>query len=152
MPAFEWSAKHDAFVKICSACRKVHIGAETQEKAEEVLHNFFKRHTGTSDGFNSLCRRCDGKISIEWKRKWTYQLEKSREDMLAEQNGRCGVCSKPISLGRDMYEYRASALVDHDHKTGKVRGLLCNFCNSHLGPVESDWLEKAQTYLQRFKK
>lgn len=42
--------------------------------------------------------------------------------MLIEQDGLCAVC----------YEKPATS-VDHDHKTGQVRGLLCRNCNTGLG-------------------
>lgn len=42
--------------------------------------------------------------------------------MFQSQAGRCAVCQRPLPL-----------LVDHDHLTGRVRGLLCNDCNLALG-------------------
>jgi hypothetical protein len=41
--------------------------------------------------------------------------------------------------------------VDHDHLTGKIRGLLCRWCNSMLGRVEAypSWLVKAEEYLEK---
>lgn len=55
--------------------------------------------------------------------------EKQLNDMYAKQNGRCAICGEPKALfGRD------GLCVDHDHETGKVRGLLCSFCNRVIMP------------------
>jgi hypothetical protein len=48
------------------------------------------------------------------------------EAMLAEQNGVCAICKRPPIAGN-------SLCVDHDHMTGRVRGLLCSPCNVVLG-------------------
>jgi hypothetical protein len=65
------------------------------------------------------------------------------EQMLTEQNGVCAICriSKPS-------KNRLS--VDHDHTTGKVRGLLCVPCNRTVGYLEnSTWYTTAMDYLSR---
>lgn len=49
------------------------------------------------------------------------------ETMLREQSGVCGLCGLPENVRRRL-------AVDHDHKTGAVRGLLCFRCNTKL-----DW-------------
>lgn len=47
--------------------------------------------------------------------------------ILKVQGGTCAICRKPPRAGRNLH-------VDHDHKTGEVRGLLCYNCNRfHLG-------------------
>lgn len=52
------------------------------------------------------------------------------ETMLAEQDGRCALCQwQPSSADRVL-------VVDHDHATGRVRGLLCHDCNLFLGRAE----------------
>ena len=48
--------------------------------------------------------------------------------MLAKQYGGCAVCGKPEAGKR--------LAVDHDHRTGKVRGLLCENCNRALGMAQ----------------
>lgn len=50
--------------------------------------------------------------------------------MLCKQNYACNICRKPTS--------RKKLAVDHNHKTGKVRGLLCVKCNTLLGFVYDD--------------
>ena len=45
------------------------------------------------------------------------------ETLMKEQDGRCVICHRILD----------PPCVDHDHKTNKVRGLLCNTCNSGLG-------------------
>jgi hypothetical protein len=52
--------------------------------------------------------------------------------LLEEQGGKCAVCGKLNNEGR------RRLAVDHDHKTGKVRGLLCGNCNTALGLVKED--------------
>lgn len=47
------------------------------------------------------------------------------ERMFAEQGGVCAICG---GLGG-----KKGLCVDHDHETGKVRGLLCGFCNNGIG-------------------
>lgn len=47
--------------------------------------------------------------------------------MLARQNGRCAICNRePFGRWTTFY-------IDHDHTTGKVRGLLCQKCNAGIG-------------------
>ena len=61
------------------------------------------------------------------QRKRRFNL--SREEfvnMLKSQSGRCAICRKEL-IGYN------EPVVDHDHKTGKVRGLLCLTCNNAAG-------------------
>ena len=68
--------------------------------------------------------------------KRTYNLSKDDfTKILNLQNGVCAICGHPERRKNRRGIYRLS--VDHDHKTGKVRGLLCIKCNQHLG-----WFEK----------
>jgi len=63
------------------------------------------------------------------------------ERMLFEQDGVCAICKEPSS-GRALD-------IDHDHKTGKVRGLLCSNHNRALGLFSDDiiLLLRATEYL-----
>lgn len=55
--------------------------------------------------------------------------------MFEQQKGCCAICGNPARAKKDNIPYRLA--VDHDHVSGKVRGLLCMKCNQHLG-----WHEK----------
>lgn len=71
------------------------------------------------------------------------------EDYLSmhrEQEYKCKVCQKHAN------EFKKGLVVDHDHKTGKVRALLCNTCNSQLHVLENKELyDKLMNYLNSFK-
>ena len=62
-----------------------------------------------------------------------------------KQNNRCAICRKEASEGTKALS------VDHDHKTGKVRGLLCGNCNTGIGLLQESekLLLKAILYLEQ---
>lgn len=64
-------------------------------------------------------------------------------DLLHDQDGKCAVC------GRHSDEASRRLSIDHDHKTGRVRGLLCHKCNVGLGMFNDDTgvLNRAIDYL-----
>ena len=67
------------------------------------------------------------------------------EEMLSEQKGKCAICDRQ---GQSSGNKRLLD-VDHCHKTGKIRGLLCNRCNQSMGKVKDDidLLKKFLAYL-----
>jgi hypothetical protein len=70
--------------------------------------------------------------------------------LFARQGGKCAICKEPEKrLHRRGTQLRLS--VDHDHATGKVRGLLCNSCNAGLGAFEDqpERLQAAAAYLRK---
>ena len=78
--------------------------------------------------------------------KNTYKISiEEYEQKLKEQNYSCAICNRH----RD--EFKRNLSVDHDHKTGKVRSLLCIICNSNVAIVE-DKLEIIQKYLNKHRK
>jgi hypothetical protein len=56
--------------------------------------------------------------------------------MLEEQDGRCAICRRPEIIERN--GRRVNLAVDHDHATGRVRGLLCSRCNNGVGRFDDD--------------
>lgn len=72
--------------------------------------------------------------------------EYTYEDFLIEQNFKCSICLTEIN--------DKNKNVDHCHKTGHVRGILCTPCNTGLGLLKDDVnrLKKAIKYLVDFEK
>lgn len=73
---------------------------------------------------------------------WEYDLTlEDFNNMLLRQRGRCLGCLSPID--------EFTARVDHDHATGRVRGLLCNHCNWTLGHADDKkaTLRRLMSYL-----
>lgn len=79
-------------------------------------------------------------------RQYLYGLSQERyEALLAAQDGRCAICRTDDWPGKDHRPH-----VDHCHETGRVRGLLCDFCNRGLGLFGDDpaRLRAAADYLE----
>lgn len=78
-------------------------------------------------------------------RKYGITLEQ-KQQMIENQGGRCAICNKVLDNGRH-------TCVDHDHKTGKVRGILCRKCNFLIGHSKDNpiILSRAINYLDRHK-
>lgn len=80
------------------------------------------------------------------QRKYIYGLTQAEFDaLLAAQGFRCAICRTPNSAGAVGLDW----IVDHDHATKEVRGLLCEFCNIGLGRFRDDpeVLQRAAEYL-----
>ena len=96
---------------------------------------------GRKYGLHYVCRDCERWRSREIK----YGITREAYDaMYVAQEGRCKICG-----GTDSNEV-ADFVVDHDHKTGQVRGLLCPRCNHMLGHAKDspEILEKGAAYLR----
>jgi hypothetical protein len=69
------------------------------------------------------------------------------QQLFAAQSGRCAICGTTKAAGR----WNTLLHVDHDHQSGKVRGLLCGHCNLALGNMKDDpaRLRAAADYIER---
>lgn len=150
--------------KKCCAC-------QTEKTLEE-----FSKHKRSRDGRQTQCRLCAleysqrpenvQRRSEQAAKRWATGLTRNQryqhlfgitlEDyyrMFFEQGGVCKICRRPqkeISKGRGGVV--TNLCVDHNHDTGKVRGLLCNNCNTLVGMANenSEWLTNAIAYLKRY--
>jgi hypothetical protein len=105
------------------------------------------------------CKKCDNKRCADRKKisgtlyrqsiRKKYNLEEDDVVKLFErQRGLCIICTEPLSNPR--MPVRKRPHIDHDHTTGKIRGLLCGTCNVGLGFFKDniDLLLKAAKYLE----
>ncbi len=148
-------------MKICFKCNE-----------SKDLLDFYK-HKGMSDGHLNKCRVCtikDSKLQYinedKMKRKADNRLraknyterkraarllgkydltQENYKTMLLKQGCACASCYTPA------VELEYALYVDHDHTTGKVRGLLCQKCNSGIGMLGDDLfgVKSAYEYLSR---
>ena len=96
------------------------------------------------------CKKCKGTESAklktrntDLKRNFGITLEQY-DEMLENQNGVCAICGGINFDGRRL-------AVDHNHKTGKIRDLLCMNCNHFIGQAKENIivLQSAINYLKR---
>ena len=98
--------------------------------------------TSAFRGTEWVCKDCQNKRRTRHARVQKYGLTFEQfSAMLDEQEGRCAICAA---------EFDEEPMVDHDHKTHKVRGLLCKNCNTGLGMFRDSprLLKGAALYLE----
>lgn len=91
----------------------------------------FNKNAWRVDGYETRCQACK---YPQWR---AYQIEREYgismdeyESMFQVQKGVCAICGRPPK--------KKALSVDHDHQTGRVRGLLCWPCNRFLGHMKDD--------------
>jgi hypothetical protein len=114
------------------------------------------------------CKACLATAQREYRRKrpkdyWKnkdrkYTLKKrygvcidEYEKKIIELGNRCEICNDDPSLDETKSKNHKMLHVDHDHSTGKVRGLICNGCNRALGFI-NDNIDKARNLVKYLEK
>lgn len=95
------------------------------------------------DGHYIHCKACEkartkdrARQTFGGKLLYSYGITLEQYDQLFEaQDGLCAVCGEPETMTNRGIVRRLS--VDHDHQTGRVRGLLCANCNTAVGFIEA---------------
>ncbi len=110
-------------------------------QCEEVKpHSGWGCDKSSSDGWASYCRECGAERNRVSYFKRKYGLTPPELDALvAEQQGVCCICLAA-----------PAAHVDHDHGTGRVRGVLCFSCDAALGQFKdrAEAIRRAAAYLE----
>jgi hypothetical protein len=86
--------------------------------------------------------------AVHLKNKYGITLEQHKE-MYDAQHGKCAICSSQMEIHNR--QVSDSCHVDHNHKTGKIRKLLCGKCNKMIGLANEniETLQSAIQYLQQ---
>jgi len=115
--------------KTCTRCR--------EDKPLDTAH--FPPHNRTKSGFDSWCRLCRSTYRSDINRGVFRGVisDEGLKDLKATTK-ECVICGSEEPL-----------VVDHDHNSGAIRGMLCNHCNRGLGHFRDDptLLEFAAQYL-----
>jgi len=167
----EISALYAGGLSMCEVSRQTgrSFGAVRHHLIKAGLHRI--RHKRIQNGM-ATCNRCGERKAADQFPKLTYgtylcrvclrasgdeqQLRRlgcSNEQfraLLEAQDGKCAICGA-IQGHRSCHGRICRLAVDHDHRTAKVRGLLCNSCNRGLGRFKDsiENLEAALRYLKR---
>lgn len=133
-------------MKICSVCNE-----------SKDLSCFFWKKKGET--LEACCKQCSSARALTWrtankhkirdtsyKKKFGITLEEY-ESKLKYQNYCCAICETPQK------DFNLRFAIDHNHKTGEVRDLLCGQCNAAIGMAKEDEniLQKMIKYLQKHK-
>lgn len=114
--------------------KKAYISKNIRIKCEHCNKDFIKESVT-----QKWCKECvpNNKARAIIQR---YKINnKEYLDLINEANGECPICMK-----------NKATVVDHDHKTDKVRGFICQHCNTALNLVENEEaLERAILYIRR---
>lgn len=137
----------------CERCYRVWSGAIYKRKHRETIRAQSKeysertrparRKSGRDHYWRYHERNKEKAMERHYRKEYALTL-KERDDLLKAQGGACAICRTLIlKFGRG----RDQGNVDHCHKTGTVRGVLCSTCNKGLGFFELR-SEAAASYLR----
>ena len=134
-------------------------------KLEKTLDSFYKTSNGIY--FRGECKKCSNARSrdqyhnnrvaalhtkLQYHLSVNYKLTaEAWEALFVKQNGACAICKQPETKFNNKSQQLQKLCVDHNHKTGKVRGLLCNNCNQILGRLNEnrDTIRRMYWYLEK---
>jgi hypothetical protein len=130
----------------CKACNLATRQAKYRENPGPYIERTRKwqrenpdRVRANMERFKAAGKRTVSNRKSHLKRKYGLTLQEF-DALLASQGGGCAICGRPDADN-----------VDHDHTTGRVRGILCFNCNVAIGQLEDDEdrLAAAMTYVTR---
>lgn len=144
---------------LCTSCynskykrEKYENNFEYAEACRAKGREYYERNKDKAREYREENQEWRSKQNRSWRLKTIYGITPEEyNEILRSQGNKCAICGMtPEENGKNLS-------VDHDHKTGKVRGLLCHKCNTGLGALGDylDILWSTVTYLGgviKFKK
>lgn len=130
----------------CKECRRGHVRKWSKANPEAKARTQRANPEARRDASRNWAQANPDKRRAALVRRYGITVEQYNV-MYEAQAGRCAVCG-----GTDSGDPRFNTLhIDHDHKTGAVRGLLCSRCNRGMGSFsdDPDRLLAAAAYLLR---
>lgn len=143
----------DGLIRLCSDCRYQKHKNSYRKKRDYLIKEavrWNREHPEERRRSAARYRRKNKEKVYRWgrvRKLRTYGLnEETYGDLFNSQGRSCAIC-EVRSAGKN----RRVFSIDHDHKTGKVRGLLCERCNKSIGAFNDDpkLLIEAAKYLMR---
>lgn len=138
----------------CKACRNTKVKAWKSTNPERVkAHEKNRNRDWPAELAAARARRAtpEGRRNMRnWRLKQDHGITLDEyERMVADQGGVCKICRRPPRGGRTHHDQMLH--VDHDHSSGRVRGLLCRQCNVAIGFLDEDVeiIASAIHYLRR---
>ncbi|MEV7952940.1 endonuclease VII domain-containing protein [Streptomyces sp. NPDC088141] len=107
----------------------------------------FHRDTRSHGGIRAACAEC----RVANNRLARYGVTREQFDIMsAQQDGVCAICREPETALANNGASTKELAVDHNHRTGRTRSLLCSRCNQGLGKFRDDakLLRAAADYLE----
>ena len=138
----KWARKHDK----CIVCGTTKIPHNSHGRCAKCHgKEYFKQNKATMSNYSRTYYRNNKKRyqGIQYQRKYGIGME-DYQNLLLEQNNKCAIC------GKHQEELSKILFIDHNHDTGKIRGLLCYNCNSAIGLFGENLatMARAITYLR----
>jgi hypothetical protein len=149
-------------MKVCNTCH-----------TEKPLDRFEQFKRGGKKYHKNCCRECSSKKRDAREIKKYGSEEAMREhrrlksrktnlkkhyglewdeylQMIEDQGHQCSICGCDLKIIKG---HRLTACVDHCHKSGKIRGILCNSCNAGIGQLQDDpaLVQSALNYLLKHR-
>jgi hypothetical protein len=119
--------------------------AAHREKTNENNRKYYAEHRESESAKSKAWREANIEYRQNHRREYLYGINTEEYNRLFElQEGKCAICGKHQS------QFEKRLYVDHDHESGRVRGLLCQKCNSAIGLLCDDvsLLKIAVRYLE----